>query len=82
MSNGIRKFGATIVAKHGKSAPRRRNPLTGYLKPGLLAVQDDHGWRSHTLLGWPRGFEPGDAPPDCNEWTPAMRLCSNGPHSR
>jgi hypothetical protein len=42
---------AIIVARHGKSAPRRRNPLTGYLKPGLLVTQDDHGWRSFALLG-------------------------------
>lgn len=81
MSNGIRK-GATIVAKHGKSAPRRRNPLSGYMKPGLQLVRDDHDWRSHALLGWPRGFSLEDAPPDRNEWTRTPPPCSNGPHRR
>lgn len=78
MANGSRK-GAVIgrivtQAKHGKSAPRRRNPLTGYMKPGLLVTQDDHSWRSFALLGWPRGFSPTDAPPERNEWTPHHRL--------
>lgn len=45
MGDGTRK-GAVVVAKHGKSAPRRRAP----------AADGDSDWRSFILLRWERGF--------------------------
>lgn len=63
-----------MTAKYGKSAPRRRSPLTGYMKSSLQRSLDDHTWRSHALLSWLRGFSIEDAPPDRNEWTPGHRL--------
>lgn len=76
MSNGIRKGAriVTVLAKHGKSAPRKYHPTAGHAKSSLQRVDDDHTWRSHVLLKWLRGFSLEEAPPHSNEWTPAPRM--------
>lgn len=81
MANGSRK-GATIpravvVAKHGKSAPRRAtkgdNGNAAYMAR-RRAEAAKRRFMCALLIRWPRGFSMEDAPPDRNEWTPGRRL--------